>query len=57
MESVLPWSNVHCCGKMVPRCDHQAGCAVEVWEEAEDEGGWDCLEGVVGGACHVGGRD
>ena len=41
--------HVHCSGKLVLRRNHQASCAVEVWEEAEDECGWDCLDGVVDG--------
>jgi hypothetical protein len=47
--------HVHCSGKLVLRRNHQASCAVEVWEEAEDECGWDCLDGVVDGCCGVGG--
>jgi len=50
-------SDIHCRGELVSGCDHQTSCAVEVWEEAEDEGGRDCLEGVVDGACGVGGLD
>ena len=47
--------HVHCFGKLVLRCKHQASCAVEVWKEAEDEGGGDRLDGVIGGCCVVGG--
>jgi hypothetical protein len=50
------WLHVHCCGELVPGRDHQASRAVRVGEEAEDEGGWDCLKGVVDWCFRLGGR-